>query len=840
MKARRWAEAGLRAAALAALAARGWSAPSPAYRNPSAPLDARVEDLLRRMTLDEKITLLGGGGDGFETRPIGRLGVPPLRMSDGPAGVGSAPGTAFPAGIALAASFDPGLVREVGAALGRETRAADLDVLLGPCVNIARVPQGGRVFESFGEDPFLAARIAQAYVQGLQSQGALASVKHFALNNQETGRNDIDVRADERTMREIYLPAFEAAVRAGAWTVMAAYNRVNGPFATESRFLLERVLKDEWGFRGPVMSDWGATHDAGLAADGGLDLEMPTNDHFGPALRALVAAGRVSESAIDEKARRVLRALVVSGRLDAPPAPRPPRGEIRGARSREVAARAARAGVVLLKNDRDALPLGGRRPRTVAVIGPNAAVARVGGGGSSQVVAPGAGSLLDGLRARAPEGMAIRYEIGARGPADFAALDPGWLSPPSGPGRGLRAEFFAGTELAGPPRLTRVDRGVDFDWGWLPPDPRLPADHYSVRWSGRLTPARGGALRFAVRSDDGCRLWIGGKRIIDDWHNHAAETRTGTIDLEAGRSYDLRLEYYQSGGAAMVRLGWFPPPGDEFARAVALARGADAAVVAVGLSDQLEAEGYDRAGLALPAGQDELIEAVAAVNPRTIVVVNSGGPVLMERWIDTVPAVVQAWYLGQEGGTALADVLLGRADPGGRLPLTFPRREEDSPARGHFPGDGRRVDYAEGVFVGYRGYDARGVEPRFPFGHGLSYARLRVSDLRVAARAAAAAAPLVEAEATVTNVSDRPGEDVVQLYIGEPGAPLPRPPRELKGFAKVSLRPGQSRRVVFRLERRAFAHFDPRRGWTADPGRYAISVGRSSRDLPLTQEVLLK
>jgi len=808
------------------------SARAQAYRDVSAPLDERVEDLLSRLTLDEKVSLLSGA-DLMSLPGVPRLGVPPLKMTDGPVGVRGEGATAFPAGILLGASFDPDLTGRVAAAIGDEALALGRDMVLGPCVNIARAPLGGRNFESFGEDPYLAARMAAAYVTGLQGRKVLASVKHFALNNQETERMTIDVRVSERAEHEIYLPAFEAAVRAGAWSVMAAYNKVNGRYSSENDDLLNDVLKTNWGFTGFVVSDWGATHSTLPAAEAGLDVEMPSGEFFGGGkLQAAVRSGALPLAAIDDKTRRVLRAMIGGGVLDRKDSERPPRAVVSGPEHLALAREAAVEGLVLLKND-GLLPFDAR-VKSVAVIGPFADRDARGGGSSYVLPAKPPVTPFAGMREAVGD---ARYSRGAALPGQLDAIDPSWLTPPRwhGAGPGLLGEYFANRDLRGRPAFKRVDPRVDFDWGFSGPDARIGAEDFSVRWTGRLRVPAEGDYVLGVRSDDGARLWLDGEPVVDDWGEHAPQTRTKSVHLKAGRAYDVRLEYFQAGGGASVLFGLAPDPQRELDAAVAAARGADAAVVVVGWGAQLEGEGVDRTSLSLPAGQEALIEAVARANKNVVVVVEAGSPALMDRWLRRVRAVVMAFYPGQEAGNALADVLLGRANPSGRLPVTFPRRAEDAPSYNHYPGAGGVVDYAEGVFVGYRGYDRGKTVPLFAFGHGLSYTRFEYAKLAVRELSNRAGEPDVVVSFDVKNAGARAGAEVAQLYLGPPESKIPRPVQELKGFARVVLEPGETRRVSLRLRRDAFSVYDESaHRWVAAPGRYRLRIGASSRDIRLS------
>ena len=636
----------------------------------------------------EKADLLSGNT--FETRPNDRLGIPAIRMADGPMGVRWYTATAFPASVALAATWDTELVRQVGRAIARELKAQGRDMLLAPCVNIHRVPMAGRNFESYGEDPFLAARMAVAYIRGVQGEGVIASVKHFAANNQEQERNTIDVRADERTLHEIYFPAFKAAVQeAGVWSVMSAYNKINGRWCSENSWLLTEVLKKQWGFRGFVVSDWGAVQSTVETANAGCDLEMPTGKFMnGAALLREVAAGKIAQDTIDDKVRRILRVMFLSGLFERDRGKSPEKPDLSA--HPQLSRSAAVESAVLLKNEAGILPLDPKRIRSIAVIGPNAAVGRAGGGGAALVNFPYVVSPLEGLRTRFGKRLTINYSAGSIQTGDLFPIETAYLAPPGAkPGEhGLLGEYFNNPKLEGTPVFRRIDPEVDFRWGAASPARGVISDGFSVRWTGSLTAPKSGTYYLDGFGDDGTRLVLDGRVLFDSW-GLPRKTYTAEVRLEAGRVYSLRFEYYENISAATARLGWREKTGDLIPAAVEAAAKSDVALVFAGLSDYFESETFDRATMALPEGQDALIQAVAKANPRTVVVLNSGSPVLMSAWLDAVPAVVLNWYPGQEHGHAAAAVLAGDADPGGRLPFTLPKSWEDSAAYGRYPGQQR-------------------------------------------------------------------------------------------------------------------------------------------------------
>lgn len=796
----------------------------------ASPRDRQVDDWLAAMTLEEKIALVAGTG--FDTVGVPRLHIPALRMTDGPLGVRVGQATAFAAGVLLAASFDPALVERVGAAIARETKGHGKNVLLAPAVNIARSALNGRNFEYFGEDPELAARVAVAYIRGVQSQGVVATVKHFAANNQETDRMNVSAEIDARALHEIYLPAFESAVKeGGVWAVMCAYNRVNGVYACEHPGLLDETLRRAWGFRGLVMSDWGAAHSVAPAIRAGLDLEMPKGEQFSPAaIHAALAKQEIAPAQLDEMVRRQLRAIVAL-HLDEDASLRPEATDT--LEHRALNREAARSGFVLLKNDRDILPLDRSKLRRIAVVGPRGGLVD-GGGGSAHVTATRKVSLVEALREALGNKVRVDFAPGEITPDGLEPIPASALTPPPGhAGHGLLGEYFVGTERTGTPKLVRLDATVDFHWELASPGPGLPDDGFSVRWAGKLTPPKSGRYALALRSDDGSRLFLDGKLVVDDWGSHPPTLKTTEIELVGGKAYDLRLEYFEGIIGASVELLWQRADKDPLGRVAEVARGADIVIAAVGDGMGEETEGADRPSLALPGRQDEIVRMAAAANPKIVVITTTGAAVAMP-WLDKVRAVLHGWFPGQEAGTALVDVLLGDVSPSGKLPVTFPKRIEDEPGFDNFPGAAGKVAYQEGILVGYRWYDTRKIEPLFPFGYGLSYTTFTYRDLVVSNWDPGRG---VSVRLSVKNTGARRGAEIVQVYVHAAAASVPRPEQELRAFAKVDLAPGEEREVALKLPVRAFATFDPtqpaRHGWRVDPGLFEIRAGSSSRDIRL-------
>ena len=797
-----------------------------------ADVEKRVDSILSKMTLDEKIEIIGGVND-FYTRPIPRLGIPSLRMSDGPLGVHDyGLTTAYPAGIAVAASWDTELAQQFGVAMGKDARARGVHFILAPGMNIYRAPMCGRNFEYFGEDPFLAARMAVAVVEGIQSQHVIATAKHFAANNQEFDRVNVGSDVDERTLREIYLPAFEAAVKeARVGAVMDGYNLVNGVHMTQNHHLNNEILKQEWGFDGILMSDWGATHDGVAAANGGLDLEMPSPSFMNrDALLPALKAGEVAEATLDDKVRRILRKAIEFGFLDRPQIDTDiPTYSQEG---REIARAVARGSVVLLKNSGNLLPLDEKKYKTIAVIGPDAYPAVPGGGGSSETRPFNAVSYLEGISNRLGTRGRVLYAVDLP-PLDEVFDSSEFVAAPGGES-GLKGEYFPNEELRGAAALTRTDKHVHFDWGEGSFAEGQPVDHFSARWTGYFVPRKSGDYKFFTSADDGVRLYIADDMVIDDWQRHSQTLDTYARHLEAGQPYKIRLEYFEAVGSAMVGFGVASADASIGRETRALAAKADAVVVCVGFDPKTEGEGADRT-FQLPGGQDELIRQVSAVNKNTIVVLTAGGNVDMTQWIDRVPAVLHAWYPGQEGGTALAEILFGDYSPSGKLPASFERRWEDNPTfHSYYPEKGAKdVRYTEGMFLGYRYYDRSATKPLFPFGYGLSYSTFAYSNLAISPAVGNLKEP-VTVSFEVTNTGRRKAAEVAELYVGDPHASVPRPQKELKGFAKVNLKPGETRGVSVELERRAFAFYDVnKKDWNAEAGDFTIQVGGSSDKIQL-------
>jgi beta-glucosidase len=817
---------------------------TPANISPDATVEARVDKLLSQLTQSEKIALLSGEEDQMHIPGIARLGIPELKFSDGPMGVrcwGKA--TAYPCGAMLAATFDVDAASAEGKALGRDSRARAVHILLGPGVNVYRQAQNGRNFEYFGEDPFLSSRLASAWVQGVQGQGVAVSVKHFAANDQETLRDSVNTLVDERRLNEICLPPFKAAVQESkAWTVMAAYNKLNGFWCTANKVLLTDILRDKWGFKGVLMSDWGAVHEAPGPLTAGTDLEMGKTTHYTEAnINSLLKDGKVTQAQIDDHVRRILRMEVALGFMDRPQLDSTV--PLNDPSSVQTALRVAREGLVLLRNHDNFLPLERAKVHKLVVLGPNACPAVTGGGGSSLTDPFTAVSLFDAMKNVAGNAVNVSYipspiGIDPKAINNESFNNQGYYEPTGENGlRGLRGEYYANPDFTGTPAATRDDATIDYvhsDWNEHP-DAAVTTPTYSMRWTAKVKAPQTDDYMFVLQSD-GARVKLDGKTILDTWDQGKVSSVSKTIPMRGGDTHDLLVEYHHNNaGQATVQFAWGKQNPEITAEETKQIEQADAVIASVGFNRCSEHEGADRS-YDLPADQIKLIQHVAKLNPRTIVVVNSGGNIGMSNWIDRVAALMHAWYPGQNGNTAVAEAVFGDLNPSGRLPDTFEAKWEDSPSYGSFPGDdknGGMVKYTEGIYSGYRWYDKKNITPRFPFGYGLSYTTFTVDNLKVSPPG-----PNMTVSVDVKNTGRRAGATVVQLYVRPQGSTIDRPVQELKGFVRAQLNPGEKRTVVMPLDRSSFALWDTtKHDWVSPNGKYELAVGQSSRDLSCRQSV---
>ena len=851
------------------------------FRRADLPVEERVEDLVRRMTLEEKIDLLAGYQD-FYLHPCERLGIPAFKLADGPLGLASwglfGKATAFPSALSLAASWNRDLAARVGDCYGQEWRARGIHFLLAPGVNTYRASKGARNFEYMGEDPYLSSEMVVPFIKGVQERGVIATVKHFAANDQEYDRYRVSSEVSERALREIYLPAFKAAVqKAGVKAVMTGYNLLNGVYCTENKYLID-ILKKEWGFKGMLMSDWACTYSADKAANHGLDLEMGSNDWFvREKLLPLIEQGVVTEETINEKVRRIYGTCIEMGFFDRPqldttiPVYNP--------KANRMAYEAAKEGMILLKNEDNLLPL--KRVTKIAVIGPNACYNLVtdrqnnvngttyGGGGSSKVHPWHVTSVLQGIEAEYPdaevwyaEGISNAYkprlfrsakfytEDGKQGlrakyykmgQGDGSAL-PDKLMQQQAKAAGRTEDSHNGVSAVSSsvsakssdkePVMERIDRHVDFSW-WGTPKEGLGED-YRVEWEGYVPVERNDSLLFFVDAQGGYRLWIDGKLCLDASASQSFDCRQVAVDGQKGARLHVKLEYLnQRSLPAEIRLGYDYKGNLDFSEALRLARQADVVIFCGGLDGSIELEGRDRP-FELPYGQDILINQLAEVNPNLIVSLHAGGGVRMSPWIDRVKALVHLLYPGR----AFAEMLSGKVVPSAKLPFTIEKRWEDSPACGNYDETRkeRKVYYNEGIFVGYRGYDRKQVEPLYPFGYGLSYTSFEYSDLQLTEIDKKNKS--VALSFNITNTGGYEGAEVAQVYVRDIASKEARPLKELKGFQKVFLRPGETKHVSVTLDRDAFQYFSEKKSdWVFESGEFEIWVGASSKDIRLKTKV---
>jgi beta-glucosidase len=821
-------------------------AQAPAPDSPA--IEAKAKAMLSQLTLEQKIQLIGGV-DSMFTNAIPSINLPRLKMSDASVGVRTwGPTTAYAGGVALAATWDKEFARELGESLAKDARARGVNFLLGPGVNIARSPVNGRNFEYLSEDPYLNGAIVVPYIEGVQSQGVVATVKHYALNNQEYNRHNVNVESDERTIREIYLPAFEAAVMQGhVDAVMNSYNLINGTHATQNDFLNLKVLKGEWGFKGVLMSDWDATYDGVAAANNGLDLEMPSPRFMNAkTLLAAVKSGSVKEASIDDKVLRLFRVAMRYGFLDRPQFD--PSNSTYSAADRPVALKGALESITLLKNENHMLPLDASKIKTIAVIGPDAWPAVTGGGGSSEAQAFEPVSIVTGIANVAGPNVRVLYTRGLPQIEDILRRTR-WEG-------SIKQETYPSKDFTGTPETLSTTSLNNYRRDWRGPRDQTPR---SIRYTASYKAAKAGKylVLAAAAGSDHYKVTVDGKRIIEQAQVEGQHPESASIDLSAGQTITVVADYLPGFAGNRFGLG-IANEADMISEDVRhFASIADAVVVGVGFTPSSEGEGYDRT-FVLPWGQDALIEAVTAANPHTVVTLIAGGGVDTRRWLDEVPALLHAWYPGQEGGTAVADVIFGKQNPEGKLPVTFDRSWEENPsAKYYYPVKGAdkslhvvendraaidyvipQVKYDDKLMVGYRYWTTNSKHPLFPFGFGLSYTTFSFSNLSVPATATSGSDVAVTFD--VTNTGKVAGAEVTQLYVSDPSAKATRPERELKGFEKVRLAPGETKHVKLNLDDRAFSYWnESAHKWTIDPGKFVILVGDSSENTPVHADITL-
>ncbi|MCM1501875.1 MAG: glycoside hydrolase family 3 C-terminal domain-containing protein [Bacteroidales bacterium] len=787
----------------------------------SADDEKRAKELVRQMTLDEKIDYISGLKS-FYLRAIPRLNIPEIRMADGPCGVrNNTRSTLYPCGICSAASWNREAVEQMGHGLALDAKARGVDIMLGPGVNIYRAPMCGRNYEYFGEDPYLAGETAKHYIVGLQDEGVMAVVKHFAVNNQEYARHSVSSDVDERTLNEIYFPAFRKAVQeAGVGAVMDSYNPVNGVHATENAWMNIEVLRNRWGFNGIVMSDWTSTYSTIGTANGGLDLEMPKGVFFTrERLHDAIGNGTVREADIDLKVQHILQTLISFGMLDGE---RAADTSIDDTASRKAALEVAREGIVMLKNDNAGLPL---KKGRILVMGPNAD--RVPTGGGSGFVTPVSSvSAYRGLADAKGEKNVVLLSDDVL----YEDISGSIFTDASFSEQGFRGTYYGKLKFEGTPVMQRTDSNVNFFWKYGSPCDGIPDDKFSVVWEGVFRPARDGVVRFKMSGDDGYRLFVDGKQVGGDWGNHALSARSAFVDVKAGHEYMLRYEYFDNAGEATVTL-----EAGMMNRELLVdnLKKVSSVVFCAGFDSNIEGEGFDRS-FELPLEQRNLINLVTSMHGNVTVVINAGGGVDFNGWSEDVESILMAWYPGQEGGTALAEILTGKISPSGKLPVSIENSWDDNPVRNSYYENARQprhVEYSEGVFVGYRGYDRSGIAPRYPFGYGLSYSTFEYSDMSVSMHDDGS----VTVELDVRNTGKMAASETVQVYVQDCESSVMRPLKELKGYAKVFLEKGEKRHVAIFLDRESLAYYDvDSHAFIVEHGYFNVMAGGSSADLPLS------
>lgn len=758
--------------------------------------EQRAKEIVAKMTLKEKLRYISGYTGGFSICPVPRLGLPEVFMADGPQGIrNNTKSTMYPSGILSAATWNRDLNYRLGRGLGQDAKARGVGILLGPGVNIYRSPLCGRNFEYFGEDPYLSGEVAKQYILGVQSEGVIATIKHFAANNQEWDRHHVSSEVDERTLQEVYFAPFRKAVKeAHVGAVMNSYNLLNGVHASENRWLNIDILRDTWGFKGILMSDWVSVYSTVGAANHGLDLEMPTGEYLNEELlMPAIEQGLITEATIDLKVQHILQTLIAFGFLDKEP--KDTSIALDNPHSRQTALDIAREGIVLLKNEGNMLPLKGR----TVVMGSNAEVL-VTGGGSGFVSPFSTVSIAEGL-----EQLQKRNTIRLKDDLLFDDLKDAIYADEGKRQKGFKAEYFKNVELKGTPDATCMENQIAHDWGTGVPLEGFPADGFSVRWTATYVPVTNGLVRMTMCGRGGYRAYINDQLICTD---HLPE-REQVIEVEAGKKYRLRVEYHNYGGDA--RIGLKAGILNESLLKQTLAK-AKNVVLCVGFNNGdedggIEGEGADRS-FALPKPRLELIRKVTSLHDNVVVVVNVGGGIDFSDWGDKVKAIVMAWYSGQEGGRAVAEILTGVISPSGKLPISIEHRWEDNPvSKSYYENmkfaEYKRTQYSEGIFMGYRGYDKSGIKPLYPFGYGLSYTTFAYGNLMVEKNGV----NRVKVTFDMSNTGKMDAAEVAQVYVHDVKSSVPRPYKELKGYEKVFLKKGETKRVTIELEDDAFSYY---------------------------------
>ncbi|MDD4759365.1 MAG: glycoside hydrolase family 3 C-terminal domain-containing protein [Bacteroidaceae bacterium] len=793
--------------------------------------DNWAKEKLSQMTLDEKIAIIGGT-NGMDTKAIDHLGIPKIHMSDGPQGVREKNSTAYPCAVMLAATWNDKLAHDYGYAMGRDCRARNVNIILGPAVNIYRSPLNGRNFEYMGEDPFLTSRISQGYIEGVQSnKGVIACIKHFAANNPEYQRTEVSSDVDERTLNEIYLPAFKNAVQnAKVGSIMSSYNLINGVYTAENKWLMHDMLRTQWGFPFLSMTDWGAAKHSLLMVRDGVDLEMPDAAFMkADSIKSYLSSGKITMETLDDKVLHILRTGyyfnlfgTVADKSIA----------LDNKENAQTAYNVAKEGFVLLKNQNNILPFNPSKIKRIAVIGSNANQ-YVWGGGSGTVYPFRKVTYLEAIQAEAKKNGVQADFLDLSGNMDNT--ESICFADESCTTNGFKTTYYNNKKLEGTPAATSIDKQVAYNWKATPVNGVLQ-DNFSATVDTWIKAPNNGTYSFRVGGDDGFALSIDGETIVNEWADGGNRSREANKELKAGKIYHLQIKYFQSAGDALLNFHVLNLNNENLKAQAAKLNAYDAVVVCEGFNCDLEGEGSDRT-FGLPIEKEQNLQIATLAKVPVVAVMNAGGNIESSKWGSKVKGLIWAWYSGQEGATALADVLFGNVNPSGKLPMTFEKKAEDNPTFGHYQHHGDfHVKWTEGIFVGYRGYDKNKVQPLYPFGFGLSYTTFKLSGLHVAAPDAEGN---VNVEFNLANTGKRAGAEVVQVYVSKiGGSPVARPIKELKQFTKVHLAQGQSQQVCLKLNKDAFKYYDTTsHSFVTDAGTYNILVGTSSRDIQLKSQV---
>ena len=805
-----------------------------------------INKLIQDLTLREKISLMSGFNSWY-TNKIDRLGIPSIKMSDGPNGVrgdsnSGKSSACFPCAISIGSTWDMDLINQLGIALGEEAKVKDVDVLLGPTINIHRHPLGGRHFESFSEDPFLTGKIATEYVKGVQSQDVAACLKHFIGNDTEYERHLVSSNIDEKTLREIYLLPFEMGIKEGnAQVVMSAYNKLNNIYCSSHKELLIDILKDEWGFDGYVVSDWGAALETEENAKGGLDLEMPgPGNVWGDQLFAAVSEGKVEEELIDDKVRRILNIANFSKRFENPT--NKPEQSNNSEEHRKLLKKAAASGMVLLKNN-DLLPLKSN-VKNLAIIGPNAKEAQIIGGGSASLKPHYQAHPLEAFQNKLGDHTNISYAKGCHTHKFLPRVNEGFMDDKEG----FLVEYFEGSNFDENLLVQEHLIGNKF-WVFegFAKDviAKFERPDISVRFSCAYTPDISGQHEFEIFGIGKARLFIDGEELIDNWtetspgeafFSFSSDSKRALVNLIEGTTYQLEIRYKFEGNFPAIYIGCQAPDKvNLFDEALEVASAADQVILIVGTNSDWETEGNDRSDFNLPVNQNHLIEEVLRVNPNTLVVLNTGSPVKMP-WADKAEAIMQTWFAGQEFGNALVEIITGEINPSGRLPTSFPKNIEDTPAFNSYPGKDLQMHYDEKLLVGYRWYDKKNIKTLFPFGHGLSYTNFEYSDLEVDVRAT----NMASCKFSVRNTGQVAGIETAQCYVSFKTIDDSEPEKTLQGFSKIALNPNDESSIEINLNSRNFSSWNvAKRSWEVRAGSYEILIGSSAENILLQTTINL-